>query len=118
MDALRLIQAGQKDLDSRLGRVEYVLLETKESLKPKYASDISNLFQNLLRNDCSSGSSQAINQDSRDAALLQNSSSAPDPPIRRTRDIKDQMVEEEQERRERMHEAVDQIEDSSDSLAW
>jgi hypothetical protein len=31
---------------------------------------------------------------------------------------KDQMVEEEQERRERMHEAVDQIEDSSDSVAW
>ncbi|RFU24965.1 hypothetical protein B7463_g11373, partial [Scytalidium lignicola] len=72
MDALRLIQAGQKDLDSRLAR---------------------------------------------DAALLQKSSSAPDPPLRRTRDIKDQMVEEEQERRERMHEAVDQIEDSSDSVA-
>lgn len=117
-DALRLIQAGQKDLGSRLARLEYVLLETKESPKPKYASDVSNPFQKLLRNDCSSGGSQAINQDSRDAALLQNSSSAPDPPIRWTRDIKDQMIEEEQERRERMHEAVDQIEDSSHSVAW
>jgi hypothetical protein len=64
------------------------------------------------------GGSQAINQDSRDAALLPNSSAVPVPPIIRTRDIKDQMIEEERERRERMHEAVDQIEDSSDSVAW
>jgi hypothetical protein len=28
-----------KDFDSRLARVEYVLLDTKESLKPKKASD-------------------------------------------------------------------------------
>ena len=41
MDALRLIQAGQKDFDSHLARVEYVLLETKESLKPKEASDVA-----------------------------------------------------------------------------
>jgi hypothetical protein len=35
MDALRLIQAGQKGFDSRLARVENVLLETRESLKSK-----------------------------------------------------------------------------------
>jgi len=29
MDILRLIQAGQKDFDSRLAYVEYVLLETR-----------------------------------------------------------------------------------------
>lgn len=38
--------------------------------------------------------------------------------VRRTGDIKDQMIEEEQERRERMHEAVNQIEDSIDSVPW
>ena len=114
MDALRLIQAGQKDFYSRLARVEDVLSETTESLNPKKASDI----QNLGHNNCDLGGSQAINQDRRDAALLPNSSAAPVPPIIRTRDIKDQMIVEEQERRERMHEAVDQIENFSDSVAW
>jgi hypothetical protein len=82
MDALRLIQAGQKDLESRLARVENVLVETKESLKPGKASDKSNLFQNLRFDDCAPGSSQAMNQDSRDeAALPPNSSAAPVLPI-------------------------------------
>ena len=35
METLRLIQAGQKDFDSRLARVESVLLETIESLNPE-----------------------------------------------------------------------------------
>jgi hypothetical protein len=34
-----------------------------------------------------------LRQDSRDAALLPNSFAAPVPPIIRTRDIKDQMIE-------------------------
>ena len=91
MDALRLIQFGQKDFDSYLARVENVLLMTRESLNPKKASDISNLFQTLRRNDCDSEGSQA--KDSRDAALLPNNSAAPVAPIIRTRDIKDQMIE-------------------------
>ena len=95
MDALRLIQASQKDFDSRLARLENGLLETRESLKPKKSSDISNLFQNLRCNNCGSGGSQAINQDSRDAASLPNSSAAPVLPIIRTGDIKDQIIKEE-----------------------
>lgn len=35
MDALRLIQAGQKDFDRRLARVENVPTETRESLDYK-----------------------------------------------------------------------------------
>jgi hypothetical protein len=65
-----------------------VVLETKESLRPKYPSDISNLFQNLLRIDCSSGISPAINQDSRDAAVLQNSSSALDPRLAKSLNLR------------------------------
>lgn len=59
MNALRIIQAGQKDFDSRLAHVEYVLLQTTKSLNPQKASDISNLVQNLWRNSCDSRGSQA-----------------------------------------------------------
>jgi hypothetical protein len=109
IDALRLIQVGQKDLESRLARVEHLLPEAKEGFKPTKALDKLGLFQNLRP-----GSSHTTNQDSRDAAALPPISL----PIRRTRDIKDQMIEEAQERRERMHEVVDQIEVSSVHIAW
>jgi hypothetical protein len=119
MDALRLIQAGLKDFESRLARIELLLPETKKVFKPNTASDNLGLLQNLRLSDYASGSFRAMNQDSRDGtALPPNSSAAHDLPIRRTRDIKDQMIEEAQERRQRMHEAVDQIEGSSGHIVW
>jgi hypothetical protein len=119
MDALRLIQAGQKDLENRLAHVEHLLVETKTIFQATNALDELGLLQNLRLNDFASGSFGAMNQGSQGvAALPPNSSAAPILPIRRTRDIKDQMIEEAQERRERMHEAVGQIEVSSDHITW
>ena len=119
MEALRLIQDGQKDFDRRLACVEYKLLKTTEGLDPPKASSVSDIFQKLWHNNnCDSGGSQRISQDSRDVELEPNNPAAPVPPIIRTRDIKDQMIEEEQERRERMHEAIDQMENANKSVAW
>jgi hypothetical protein len=51
---------------------------------------------------------------------MEDSSAAPVPlPLaRRTQPVEYQMIKEAQERRERMHEAIDQIEDFIDSVAW
>jgi hypothetical protein len=52
--------------------------------------------------------------------VMEDSSAAPVPlPLaRRTQPVEYQMIKEAQERRERMHEAIDQIEDFIDSVAW
>lgn len=50
--------------------------------------------------------------------VVEDSSAALVPPARRNQHVEYQMIEEAQERRERIHEAVDQIEDSIDSVAW
>ena len=61
---------------------------------------------------------EALRPGIKTVALLRNGSAALVLPIMRTREIKDQIVEAEQERRKRVHKSIDQIEDSTDDVAW